>query len=47
MHCMVLLETPTEADVSVLALVIMGVILALGALGWWLGVGSGEETGKR
>ena len=47
MHCMVLLETPTEADISVLALVIMGVILALGALGWWLGVGSGKGTRKR
>ena len=44
---MVLLETQTGADVSVLALVIMGVILALGALGWWLGVGSGKGTGER
>ena len=30
-----------------LALVIMGVILMLGALGWWLGVGSGKGTGER
>jgi hypothetical protein len=44
---MVLLETPTGADVSVLALVIMGVILALGALGWWLGVSGGKGTGER
>lgn len=44
---MVLLETPTGADVSVLALVIMEVILVLGALGWWLGVGSGKGTGER
>ena len=44
---MVLLETPTGADVSVLALVILGVILGLGALGWWLGVGSGKGTGER
>jgi hypothetical protein len=43
---MVLLETPTEADASVLALVIMGVILALGVLGWWLGAGSGEQKGE-
>ena len=44
---MVLLETPTETDASVAALVIMGVILVLGALGWWLGVGSGKGTGER
>ena len=43
---MVLLETPTEADASVMALVIMGVILALGALGWWLGVSGGKRTGE-
>ena len=43
---MVLLETLTETDASVAALVIMGVILALGALGWWLGVSGGKETGE-
>ena len=47
MHCMVLLDTPTEADFSVLALAIMGVILVLGALGWWLGASSGKGTGER
>ena len=46
MHSMVLLETPTEADPSVLALVIMGVILALGVLGWWLGASGGKESGE-
>ena len=46
MHFMVLLETPTETDASVAALVIMGVILALGALGWWLGVSGGKGTGE-
>ena len=44
---MVLLDTPTETDASVTVLVIMGVILVLGALGWWLGVGSGKGTGER
>lgn len=29
-----------------MALVIMGVILALGALGWWLGVSGGKGTGE-
>ena len=43
---MVLLETPTETDASVAARVIMGVILALGALGWWLGVSGGKGTGE-
>ena len=41
-----LLETPIGAAAPVVAVAIMVMILALGALGWWLGAGrrgSGER----
>jgi hypothetical protein len=41
-----LLETAIAEMAPVLAVVIMVVILALGAFGWWLGISSGKPRSR-